>query len=235
METVQADRGFAGALANVAATAVHLGSVRTQGPVTRDSNGCGVNKSGYAQVADGKKMINSDARPGPIGLVTGRASPVWCAVRQHGEHRSITAHHEERGLTVTKFSGRLKQRIGVVAAVAVATTLAGSVPAHAEGSRTTYIKAWANEKESSRWHDSHKDRNSTKVQFKSCVTDRGSGFQAPLTLYRVKSLAKDPGYGKKTNTCNTSNWGEMKTVGDYYFKYHATGYVITVNTVKVSW
>ncbi|GAA3084677.1 hypothetical protein GCM10010449_05570 [Streptomyces rectiviolaceus] len=129
----------------------------------------------------------------------------------------------------------MKQRLSAIAAVAVAATLAGSVPAHAEGSRTSYIKSWKADNESNRWHDSQKDRSSTKVQFKGCHSDRASGFSAPLTLYRVKSLATDPGYGKKSNTCNISNWGQTKTAGDFYFKYHSTGYVVSVKTVKISW
>ncbi|MFE0178041.1 hypothetical protein ACFWZ2_37605 [Streptomyces sp. NPDC059002] len=119
--------------------------------------------------------------------------------------------------------------------MAVAATLAGSVPAHAEGSRTSYIQGWKAEKESNRWRDSQKDKNATKVQFKGCDSDRSSGFSAPLTLYRVKSLATDPGYGKKINTCNTSNWGQTKTAGQFYFKYHSTGYTISVDSVKISW
>ncbi|MEU3964783.1 hypothetical protein AB0F42_34165 [Streptomyces buecherae] len=134
-----------------------------------------------------------------------------------------------------KIRGRSKQYFTAIAAMAVAATVVGSVPAHAEGSRTSYIKAWNADKESSRWHDSQKDKKATKVQFKGCNSDNSSGFSAPLTLYRAKSFAPDPDYGKKTNKCNTSDWGETKTAGDFYFKYHSTGYTISVKTVNISW
>ncbi|MEU2562619.1 hypothetical protein ABZ626_25240 [Streptomyces longispororuber] len=136
---------------------------------------------------------------------------------------------------MTRFGNKFRQRAGAVVALAAAASLAGSVPAHAEGSRTSYIKGWKFDQESSRWHDSHRDSNATKVQFKGCSSDQSSGFKANLSLYRAKSLAPDPSYGKKLNTCNTSNWGTMRTAGDYYFKYHGVGYVISVDKVKVSW
>lgn len=136
---------------------------------------------------------------------------------------------------MTSLGSTFQRRTSAVIALTAVATLAGSVPAHAEGSRTSYIKGWRADQESSRWHDSHRDSNHTKVQLKSCDSDRSSGFVAPLTLYRAKSWAPDPSYGKKNNKCNTSDWGTMKTSANYYFKYHSTGYTISAKTVKISW
>ncbi|MFD9566141.1 hypothetical protein [Streptomyces sp. NPDC059994] len=127
----------------------------------------------------------------------------------------------------------LGRRSGAVVALAASAMLAGAVPAHAEGSRTSYISAWTMDHESNRWHDSHTDDAPTKVAFSGCSSD-ALDFHAPLNLYRVVSLAPDANYGTSVNYCNTSNWGDKVNPGDFYFAYKG-GYTISVNTVKISW
>ncbi|MFE5853431.1 hypothetical protein ACFQ61_09455 [Streptomyces sp. NPDC056500] len=120
-----------------------------------------------------------------------------------------------------------------MAGLTAIATLASSVPAHAEGSRATYIRGWQWGQESGRWRDNHNDAVSTRVAFETCSADTTT-FSAPLVLYRVRPALPDVGHGTRINTCNVSNWGTMTTSGDYYFAYTGTR-IISVNDVGIYW
>ncbi|PJM98558.1 hypothetical protein CG740_34460 [Streptomyces sp. CB01201] len=111
----------------------------------------------------------------------------------------------------------------------------GVVPAHAEGSRTSYIGGWARGNESSRWADDNSDGASTSVGFSGCQTD-SSFSSASLNLFQDISLAPDKDRGSRTNYCNTSAWG-VQPKGSYYFTL--TGFTggsrLTVSTVRIAW
>jgi hypothetical protein len=126
---------------------------------------------------------------------------------------------------------RKKRRTAVIAASMIAVLVSSVTPALAEGSWTSYIKDWRNGKESRRWQDNHLDRWNTTVAFSGCTFGDGKGG-ANIRLFRNINNWPDAGYDMKSNTCNTSNWGEMTTVGSYYFKYVGTS-VISVDTVVV--
>lgn len=105
--------------------------------------------------------------------------------------------------------------IGVIAG-SLFLGLIGAVPAHAEGSRNTYISDWHVNNESKRWTDRNRDSVSTSVQFNGCSTDTADGFKtAALTLYK-DVFGPDENHGTRNNQCNTSSWGD-KSAGDYYF------------------
>lgn len=129
-------------------------------------------------------------------------------------------------------TGVRKKAATVVALTAVAT-LVNSVPAHAEGSRSTSISGWGQNTESQRWYDGNNDAASTRVAFEHCATD-GTTFNAPLVLYRVRTALPDVGYGSRNNTCNVSSWGRATPSGTYYFTYTGTR-IISANDVGIYW
>ncbi|MER8231033.1 hypothetical protein [Streptomyces sp. NPDC094049] len=106
--------------------------------------------------------------------------------------------------------------------------LAGTAPALAEGSWTSYIKDWRDNNESRRWEDKQIDEASTTVTFANC----SDAFSMDTGLYRVVDNWPDTGYGGKVNQCATSNWGKISTSGKFYFK-KLSGGVVSVGNVTV--
>ncbi|QKW07273.1 hypothetical protein HUT18_13610 [Streptomyces sp. NA04227] len=103
----------------------------------------------------------------------------------------------------------------MVVCALLAATVAGTVPAVAEGGWHSYIKDWGADAESRRWTDKHKDSSHTTVEFSGCDFHGGGGVD--LELNRVKNYLPDVSYGWEPNRCNTSDWGEVKTDGQFYF------------------
>lgn len=135
---------------------------------------------------------------------------------------------------MAKLRGRTQQRAATVTALAATIALAGAIPAHAEGSRATYISAWRYGAESQRWGDANNDAAATRVVFAlNCDSDKAGGFSAPITLYRVRGGIPDEDMGTRINTCNASSWGDVKS-GTYYFAYEGP-YVISVRNVGIYW
>ncbi|MDH2391551.1 hypothetical protein QCN29_22775 [Streptomyces sp. HNM0663] len=95
--------------------------------------------------------------------------------------------------------------------------LAGTTPAYAEGSWSSYISGWTSGKESRRWTDNNTDSVSTSVGFSGCASDGGGGFKhAQLKLWK-DVFGPDDDQGTKTNYCNRVYWGD-KSSGKYYFE-----------------
>ncbi|WP_411574474.1 hypothetical protein [Streptomyces fradiae] len=111
--------------------------------------------------------------------------------------------------------------MAVVAVGLAAATMAGSAPALAEGSWSSYIKEWGLNSESRRWTDNHLDRAATTVTLSKCNFYGDGGTD--IGLFRDISFQPDAKFGAQVNICSTSNWGEMKTKGSYYFKKTSSG------------
>ncbi|MGO4634208.1 hypothetical protein AB4225_25300 [Streptomyces sp. 2RAF24] len=129
---------------------------------------------------------------------------------------------------------KIRQAVAVAAGGAALLSL-GIVPAHAEGSRTSYIGGWAVGNESNRWYDNNYDGTSTSVGFSGCETDTTfSG--ANLGLFKDISLAPDENHGSRANYCGTSTWGD-ESAGSYYFKLNSFTYGsrLTVSSVRIAW
>lgn len=107
-------------------------------------------------------------------------------------------------------------RVGVVIAAAAAATFTLAPPASAEGSWSSYISDWRGGDESRRWTDNHSDGASTTVSFSGC------NFHGPssvtLELDHVRDLLPDVSHGQRSNSCNTSSWGEVGKA-QFYFIY----------------
>ncbi|MFD5557619.1 hypothetical protein ACFWIA_27735 [Streptomyces sp. NPDC127068] len=100
---------------------------------------------------------------------------------------------------------------------AVLLGVAGVVPAHAEGSFSSYISAWQPGDESRRWTDGNRDSVKTSVRFRGCESDGGGGFRkAQLKLWR-DVFGPDKHQGTRTNTCKTATWKDVSK-GTYYFE-----------------
>ncbi|MCZ0972482.1 hypothetical protein O1L55_15900 [Streptomyces albulus] len=124
-----------------------------------------------------------------------------------------------------------RRAVGIVTA-SVALGFIGVIPAHAEGSRTTYISGWHINNESSRWTDNDIDGANTSVQFSGCSTDSDNGFNdAGITLYK-DVFGPDEDHGTRSNRCNTSTWGSQSS-GDYYFTLSSLTYGGTLYVKKV--
>ncbi|QKV95266.1 hypothetical protein HUT19_28965 [Streptomyces sp. NA02950] len=94
----------------------------------------------------------------------------------------------------------------------------GAIPAHAEGSRTTYFTAWRQGHESSRWNDNNRDGVSTSVALSGCSTDGAEGFtKANLKLWKNRDFLPDTDKGTRKNHCGRSAWGDQSS-GKYYFE-----------------
>ncbi|MFD5918192.1 hypothetical protein ACFVYP_14800 [Kitasatospora sp. NPDC058201] len=138
-------------------------------------------------------------------------------------------------MQVTAF---MRRRAGVALAAIAAATLAGAVPANAEGSWSSSISYWGYNAESRRWTDSHNDGDWTTVSFSGC-SDNNSGWFAsgrPTTveLDRDISWSPDTSYGGRGNFCNTVDWGERTTAGQYYF-IHKSDFRLDVNSVYTAY
>lgn len=112
------------------------------------------------------------------------------------------------------------------------TTIAGTAAAWAEGSWSSYMKDWRNGKESRRWTDNHTDRNPTTIGLSGC--DFGGSGGVNLHMYRVVNNWPDASHEMKSPACETVSWGEMKTKGQYYFRYEGN-HVINVRSVVVKY
>lgn len=157
---------------------------------------------------------------------------IFKAVRYYGTV-SLVCKRNGR-LTVEKFRGRTQQRAAALTALAATITLAGAIPAHAEGSRTTKITAWRYGAESRTWGDGNLDGAATRVVFAmNCESDKAGGFSAPIVLYRVRGGLPDVNKGTRINTCNASSWGDVES-GTYYFAYEGP-YVISVRNIGIYW
>ncbi|MER7396919.1 hypothetical protein ABT381_15570 [Streptomyces sp. NPDC000151] len=126
---------------------------------------------------------------------------------------------------------------------AVATMVFGVIPAHAEGSKTTYISNWATGYESSRWHDTNSDGASTTVRFSGCSIPSSPGTKASATVSVWKdTFGPDTNYGSKSNACSsTLSWGD-RAKADYYFVLDkingASGsgtFHLNAKTVTIKW
>lgn len=123
-------------------------------------------------------------------------------------------------------------RIAGVVAGSILLGFVGALPAHAEGSRSTYISDWHVNNESNRWADGNRDGVSTSVQFSGCSTDTANGFKwAELTLYK-DVFGPDENHGIRSNSCNTTSWGD-KSSGDYYFTLSSMLHGATLHVKKV--
>ncbi|MGW2303492.1 hypothetical protein [Streptomyces sp. NPDC001809] len=130
----------------------------------------------------------------------------------------MTHQHQARDL----------RKLAVVAGGLLVATLAGTVPAAAEGSWSSCISGWRDNNESRRWTDKHSDKAATTVTLSGC----SFSTSMDIGLHRVVDDWPDAAYGGKVNSCATSNWGEIKTSGDFYFRKITSGSV-SVNTVTV--
>ncbi|GGU41756.1 hypothetical protein GCM10010211_01020 [Streptomyces albospinus] len=113
---------------------------------------------------------------------------------------------------------RVSRVSGALVAGALATVAFGTVPAHAEGSKTTYISYWATGAESSRWHDGDNDNTSTTVRFQNCTTASSPGTRTSAAVSVWKDVfGPDENKGSKGDICSaTKSWGVLAE-GDYYF------------------
>ncbi|MFB7636323.1 hypothetical protein ACFC0M_36035 [Streptomyces sp. NPDC056149] len=107
----------------------------------------------------------------------------------------------------------------VVMAAAMATVAFGAIPAHAEGSKTSYISYWAAGAESSRWHDGNNDAVSTSVRFNNCKAASSTGTRTSAAVSVWKDVfGPDENKGSKGDVCSaTQYWGRLAS-GDYYFR-----------------
>ncbi|MFB6571870.1 hypothetical protein [Streptomyces noursei] len=107
---------------------------------------------------------------------------------------------------------------GAVLAGLLATVTLGGVPAHAEGSKTSYISYWATGGESSRWHDGNNDAVSTSVRFNNCTTASSPGTRTSAAVSVWKDVfGPDQNKGSQSDVCSaTKYWGRLAS-GDYYF------------------
>ncbi|MFE2723055.1 hypothetical protein [Kitasatospora sp. NPDC059327] len=124
--------------------------------------------------------------------------------------------------TDMQLTGFMRRRAGVVLATLAAATLAGTVPANAEGGWSSYISNWTYNSESRRWTDNHADGNWTTVSFSGCYHNGSTdwfnrGGTAEIELDRDISWSPDTSYGGRGNQCSTVNWGERTDKGQYYF------------------
>ncbi|GAA0897851.1 MULTISPECIES: hypothetical protein [Streptomyces violaceusniger group] len=129
-----------------------------------------------------------------------------------------------------------RKAVGLVAG-AVLLGFAGAVPAHAEGSRTTYFTGWHPGNESSRWTDNNTDGVSTSVTLSGCHTDGANGFQkANLKLWKNRDLLPDDDKGTRSNSCGKSAWGDQSS-GKYYFELFSftTGGTMSANKVVIAY
>jgi hypothetical protein len=123
-------------------------------------------------------------------------------------------------------------RVTGIVAGSIFLGFTGAIPAHAEGSRSTYISDWHVNTESKRWTDSNRDNVRTSVQFSGCSTDSADGFNsAGLTLYK-DVFGPDENHGTRNNSCNTSSWGD-ESKGDYYFTLSGVSAGATLHVNKV--
>ncbi|WP_274917595.1 hypothetical protein [Streptomyces sp. WZ-12] len=128
---------------------------------------------------------------------------------------------------------RTTRRAAGIVAASIALGFIGVVPAHAEGSRTTYISGWHINNESQRWTDNNKDATSTSVAFSGCSTDSGNGFNdAGLTLWK-DVFGPDENHSSRSNRCNTSSWGRQ-SAGSYYFSLNSLTYGGTLHVKSVT-
>ncbi|SFL16290.1 hypothetical protein SAMN05192584_1148 [Streptomyces pini] len=128
------------------------------------------------------------------------------------------------------------KKIASVIAGAMLVGFLGAVPAHAEGSKSTYISNWLPGNESSRWHDYNRDSTSTSVTFSGCSTDGASGFRDATLILWKDVLGPDNNKGSRTNECNTYAWGDV-AAGDYYFELYGftSGGRLNVKSVTIKW
>ncbi|MFI9355969.1 hypothetical protein [Streptomyces lydicus] len=125
----------------------------------------------------------------------------------------------------------------------LATVTFGAIPAHAEGSKSSYISYWATDAESSRWHDGNNDSASTTVRFSNCTTasSPSTSTTAAVTVWK-DVFGPDTSFGSKSDVCHaTKSWGDVSS-GDYYFsldKINGTSgqgtFHLNANPVKMTW
>ncbi|MFK0049992.1 hypothetical protein ACIQU4_38975 [Streptomyces sp. NPDC090741] len=130
----------------------------------------------------------------------------------------------------------LPKRLAGLVAGALLLTAAGTIPAHAEAERDSYINGWTLNKESNRWYDSNSDGAWTGVYFEGCSTDANFS-SAGLHLYKDLSWSPDVNKGSRTNYCGWVDWNDPDDAGQYYFalKSLADGEALWVNKVRIGW
>lgn len=146
-------------------------------------------------------------------------SSQWISGEEHDNAAAKNMTTRQHGTTVRKTA--------VVAGGLLVATLAGTVPAAAEGSWTSHISGWRDNNESRRWTDKHADKAATTVSFSGC-----SFSSMDVGLHRVVNNWPDAAYGGKVSQCTTSNWGEIATSGDFYFGKITSG-TVSVDNVTV--
>ncbi|WP_030811668.1 hypothetical protein [Streptomyces sp. NRRL S-337] len=138
---------------------------------------------------------------------------------------------------------RVSRVTGAALSGVLATVAFGAVPAHAEGSKSTYISYWATSKESGRWHDGNNDGASTTVRFYNCAaaSSPGTKTSAAITVWE-DVFGPDTNKGQKSDVCSsTKSWGRLAE-GDYYFsldKINGTSgqgtFHLNAKPVKIAW
>lgn len=128
------------------------------------------------------------------------------------------------------------RKVSMTVACSVVLLGMSALPAHAEGSRNSYISSWGVGSESNRWTDNQNDGVVTSVGLSGCHTDAIFNV-ASINLHRVISLQPDAKYGVKRNECWTSTWGNATASGSYYFRLDAVsgGAVLSVDSVVIKW
>ncbi|MEU9854972.1 hypothetical protein [Streptomyces sp. NPDC047974] len=94
--------------------------------------------------------------------------------------------------------------------------LAGATPAFAEGSWSSSMSGVLPGFESRRWSDNNTDATSTSVAFAGCWVHERTFRGATLIVWK-DVFGPDESKGARTNSCNTTSWGDL-AAGSYYFE-----------------
>ncbi|GAA2295188.1 hypothetical protein OHT20_16570 [Streptomyces caniferus] len=138
---------------------------------------------------------------------------------------------------------RVSRVTGAVLSGVLATVTFGAIPAHAEGSKTSYISYWATGAESGRWTDNNNDGASTTVRLSNCTTASSPNTRTSAAVSVWKDVfGPDTNKGSKSDVCSaTKSWGDLAS-GDYYFsldKINGTSgpgtFHLYAKPVKMTW
>lgn len=104
---------------------------------------------------------------------------------------------------------RVSRVTGAVLSGVLATVTFGAIPAHAEGSKTSYISYWATGAESGRWTDNNNDGASTTVRLSNCTTASSPNTRTSAAVSVWKDVfGPDTNKGSKSDVCSaTKSWG----------------------------
>jgi hypothetical protein len=108
--------------------------------------------------------------------------------------------------------------VGIASVIGV---VAFALPAHAEGSWSSYISGWLVGRDSRTWADNNVDDVSTTVSLSGCSIPNGQAFtNVTLELFRSRTLLPAESKGRRTNGCGTFGWGDVQQ-GSYHFSLQA--------------